>query len=538
MQSLEKIQNYQKKVDADLRATSNSLVTDLALGKIIVDGELRFLSRDLLFLLTNLLYRIADYIKIELEKDTSLSDDTIVKYQDQISSLKSVAKKIHYEKALPQWTFYMADSKIDLNKNNYYSIFRNPHLSRNEQCALKPFTNKLYEKYFSHLSGVIMLSVDSLDPLALGGADFDGDFVKIVANEKVTQAVLDGAYKKILDGDKFYYVRKLPIINIVSISAPKFPVPDTTDEKFLSIVSNTFDSKVGHISNAAIKLGQVQYAYNSESIKTKMPMKCQDCTIITGLEIDAAKTGYHPNVEINCNELELPFEYIEDFKKKLDKLNSDSSFHFTKISDEIIDNRSVIIKHNNTELSYTNGNIINNLSYLPLYFFRNIGRYKAPKSDDTSGYIYFPFMCKEVTDNSGNMVKKYDRTWKKNIDTELHKNVASIVCAYQKIQELISQVNRYIDYSGRNNTMAFIRFILTLQNDDINSVKVIAEDVLPKAYMAIEKRARYMTSDNSNIYSTLDTMISIIKDEQWAFILDSQKFSLIRKLFDINNLLI
>ena len=530
-----RIFEHQKKIDADLKATSNSLIVDLALGKIIVDGEIRFLSRDLLFFLTNLLYLNAKYLKNNLHKNNDKSEEYILKCKNHINELKATSDKIYRENALHSWTFYMAGSKIELDSNRYYSIFRSPHLSRNEQCALKPYTNKIYDRYFSHLSGVIMLSSNSLDPLALGGADFDGDFVKIISNELVTQAVLDGAYEMKSDRNKSYYVRKLPIVDIIAQKSNKYKIPDTTHPRFLSIIRDTFDSKVGSISNAAIKLGQVQYGYNYDSVEPKMPVKCQDCTIITGLEIDAAKTGYHPNTNIDCHELKLAFDYIGDFKKKLDKLRSDSHFHFTKTPDEMIAIKSYTIKRRNEDYIIYNGNIIeNNLSYLPMYFFDNIGRYKAPKNADTSGYIYFPFMCKAVLDEAGNLVTKYDRTWKKSIDKDFHQNIASIVCAYQELTEYISRLNRYVDYCIRNNTMAHIRHILNYQYDNKLTIDYIAENTLPQAYAIIEKRITDNVTDDCSFNSIINELIKNIRENGWAFQLDSQKDDFFRKLFNIN----
>jgi len=97
---------------------------------------------------------------------------------------------------------------------DYYThcgFFRSPHLSRNEQGVLAPLVkNKIYsqkfnnecetmDKYFGHLTGVVMFGNESLEPMALGGADFDGDLVCMITDEDVVDAIKAGAYKK--DGD-------------------------------------------------------------------------------------------------------------------------------------------------------------------------------------------------------------------------------------------------------------------------------------------------------------------------------------------------
>ena len=77
--------------------------------------------------------------------------------------------------------FYLSGWRgYGLQKDNYYGVLRNPHLSRNEQCALRPFSSNIYNKYFGGLKGVIMTGYESIVPTALSGADFDGDMVKVV----------------------------------------------------------------------------------------------------------------------------------------------------------------------------------------------------------------------------------------------------------------------------------------------------------------------------------------------------------------------
>jgi hypothetical protein len=67
-------------------------------------------------------------------------------------------------------------------------------LSRNEQGLLAPLvhkddaspeyekTRKIMEGFFKHLTGVVMFGNQSLEPMALGGADFDGDILATTDN--------------------------------------------------------------------------------------------------------------------------------------------------------------------------------------------------------------------------------------------------------------------------------------------------------------------------------------------------------------------
>ena len=131
-------------------------------------------------------------------------------------------------------------------KNLKYSgavaFFRSPHLSRNEECVLHSFEKPMddekyrqvgkapvewryikyhnqYNKYFGHLTGVVMVPRESIVPLCLGGADFDGDLVNVVYDEDVVNAVIRGNYS-----DEEGWKRKTPVIKIPSTDSNKKPI--------------------------------------------------------------------------------------------------------------------------------------------------------------------------------------------------------------------------------------------------------------------------------------------------------------------------
>ena len=144
-----------------------------------------------------------------------------------------------------------------------YVFLRSPHLSPNEQCLLRPSDNEanndIYDEYFGHLRGVVMVSCKSLVPLALGGADFDGDLVKIISDRRVVDAV-----KKLYTDS---YERTLPVIKIPSAKAKSnenIP-PNITFE----LVAKTFSNQVGHISNIAVNLINLADSAETEDERKK-----------------------------------------------------------------------------------------------------------------------------------------------------------------------------------------------------------------------------------------------------------------------------
>ena len=269
----------ERKVKDLIRDLQKTAAKNICLGKLTVEGEQRYLARDLLELLVYISKRI------ELNRDSNHNAELTEKQKMINEKCKEVEKK-----RIPDGLFYMPKKIINLNASSYYGVLRNPHLSRNEQCALQPYVqgNDIYEEYFSKLNGIVMVSYRSLAPMALSGADFDGDLVKIISNKAVVEAIRRSVYKE----EK----RILPVINIPGISPNKQQVAEIN---LFQVVKDTFSNQVGHISNIAVRLAKREYnAHTDATYKNS----CAVCTIVTGLEIDAAKTGFRPTANIRALE--------------------------------------------------------------------------------------------------------------------------------------------------------------------------------------------------------------------------------------------
>ena len=266
-----RIQNIIKKMQSDM-------IREVCLGGFETKGLLRFLSDDLLMLLIKLMSRVSDRTGQKC----------------CCSEIRQLSKEILYSDK-----FYMpGHEKYDLYRNNHYALLRSPHLSRNELCALKPYTpskSNIYESYFGHLKGVIMLSYDSSAPAVLAGADFDGDLVKLILDKGINKAILRTAYEPVSRGSdpgkkvirRKYMIAQIPAIN-------EMPVFLGEGHASYPQLKSTFSNRVGEISNLAIKIGKAVYADNRLSPDEQST--CALCTIATGLEIDAVKTGARPDI--------------------------------------------------------------------------------------------------------------------------------------------------------------------------------------------------------------------------------------------------
>ncbi len=89
------------------------------------------------------------------------------------------------------------------NKNSFYSpgasydadtvctLLRNPHIARNEEIQLKLYgkSSNMRKYYLSQLTDVVMVDPESLAAQRLGGADFDGDMIKTIADNLLNECV-------------------------------------------------------------------------------------------------------------------------------------------------------------------------------------------------------------------------------------------------------------------------------------------------------------------------------------------------------------
>lgn len=162
-----------------------------------------------------------------------------------------------------------------------YTLLRNPHIARNEEARVIPLKEigTSRDKYLSHLHYVVMVDSRSLIPDRLGGADYDGDMVKTVADPLLNECI---------DGN-------LPLLKIPSAEPLLRDAKNAQDR--LAVVKSTFSSRVGQISNAALRRSIVAYDENTDLAERKrLQEETETLAILTGLEIDSAKSGIKPDL--------------------------------------------------------------------------------------------------------------------------------------------------------------------------------------------------------------------------------------------------
>ncbi|MBQ1186706.1 MAG: hypothetical protein IIX54_03355 [Clostridia bacterium] len=273
--------------DPHIKAMVNShrvsLYNDIALGKLLIRGENRFLSGDLYVFLVDMLERVM--------------------YQEDFSKTYEKLKK--EDKLLSSGRIYMPGSKASGER---VALIRSPHLSRNEDVCTISVTKKDYETYLGHLKGVIITGDTSYIPAALGGADFDGDHISIIYDRRIIDACLKSGYteiNKIKSARPFIHIKEIKLV-----LPPKKAKIKKYNYICPQVVYTTFTNRIGQISNTAMKIAAVEYDPNIKKPET-LP-SAAICTILTGNEIDATKKGVRP--------------YIDDVQKFSKKLDEDARY--------------------------------------------------------------------------------------------------------------------------------------------------------------------------------------------------------------------
>ena len=251
-----------------LEAMAQRLLKDYALGRLQVAGDVRFLSGDLLRFLVMLLDVVPE--KLTKSQRTFLSVALSTEFQGH--------------------AFYAP--RPGYKGKSACTILRNPHIARNEEILLDPYrpVEQMRKHYLGHLTDVVMVSSFMYAAERLGGADFDGDMVKTIADPIVNRCV-----ERNYESEKLDNLGNLPFLKIPAIQAR---VQDAKDWRArFQTVRDTFSSRVGQISNAALARSVIAYNENSQAEERQQAREeVETLAILTGLEIDSAKSGVKPDL--------------------------------------------------------------------------------------------------------------------------------------------------------------------------------------------------------------------------------------------------
>lgn len=374
---------------------AETILSSYARGELYAAGDNRYLSDDLLLLIRYLVRGQAhDVTMVELAQETLKEGEFYA----------------------PGYTYY---------RNEMFTLLRNPHIARNEETvAVFPEEIGYYRnKYFSHLHYVAMVNAESLIPERLGGADYDGDMIKTIADP-----LLNDCVAKTYTGGVHYDTADT-ILPVLKIPAANPILRDANDwEARFETVRSTFDSRIGQICNAAFNRSVVAYDESlSEEKRQKRMEEVETLEILVGLEIDSAKTGIKPDLSeyLTKNRMERsPFLQYKDIVSSKELPN-----WYEPTQKEQLDEYFASI---NWKIVTSN---VERLPYLAKRLAENTPRLKPKPAKDEELFAF----CRK-------------KDWKKRIDPDALSFMRSVITDYESVQRRIRLIRvRRKDFRRRSD---------------------------------------------------------------------------------------
>lgn len=443
---------YESMFAKELADKAKNILNKYSVGKLLVSGDNRYLADDLM--------RFLGYI-IKISEGES-------------EAYKALEKEFLTDN-------YMYAPKATYEDSEFYTLLRSPHIARNEETIAKPLKSigKYREKYLSHLHYVVMVDSRSLIPERLGGADYDGDMVKTVADTLLNACVKRSS-------------TELPLLKIPTAEPL---ISDSNDwyERFLTVKS-TFSSRVGQISNNALSRGIIAYDESlSEDEREKYLKEVETLAILTGLEIDSAKSGIKPDLSEFIEQSKVTKSLFLKYKKVLDS---------DRFSDWYDDSKATKLKK---YFDKTDWNMVtSNLEKLPYY--------ATCLEKNTVKTVANPVSDEEL------FVFASDPDWKNKLNPETLNKVASIIADYKQAIKRVRQIRNASADFKRKTDVYRILFARGQEKDfSVDELYAAFDDIPPKY---ITNARKYLTEnvwqftlpdEREKVISTLFTNYKIYK---------------------------
>ena len=295
---------YQKEFDH----AADMILQSYARGNLLVRGKVAYLSADLALFLAEL-----------LKPYTAGNRNAEEIYRQLLES------RPHYTTA------------YGLSGSHMTALLRNPHIAKNEEavvCSPSHICN-IRRKYFSHLNGVVMIEPQSLIAERLGGADYDGDMVKVIYEPVICESI--ASHYKATTGkseDRFSNRNNLPLLSIPT-AAPQIRNANDWYARF-ETVKSTFSSRVGQISNAALDRSMVAYDESADDETREQNRKeTETLAILTGLEIDSAKSGIKPDLSAYLDSKTAKRSHYLKYKRLLEDAEARPAWYEDTFSEKM-----------------------------------------------------------------------------------------------------------------------------------------------------------------------------------------------------------
>ena len=441
----------------ELDSKAEKILNQYAVGQLIVAGDNRYLSGDLLEILTELLS-------------------------------KSVRESL--PKSNEQRTFMFAALRNRFAENSYYAphiqyehggectLLRNPHIARNEEIQLNCYAKveQMRKHYFGHLTDVVMVDSHTLAAERLGGADFDGDMIKTIADPILNTCVKRNYQEYTTDLTR----QTSGNIPLLKIPAAEPQIRDASDwyARF-ETVRNTFSSRVGQISNAALDRSVIAYNENSDSdLRQRCREETEILAILTGLEIDSAKRGVKPDLSEYLNKKVVNRSLFLQYKKLLESAETRGKWYEPTFQQK----RKAFFER--TDWSKVDSNL-ERLPYLAYHLKKNTPKLKPKPVRDSELFVF-----------------ARERDWKESLDSQILSSVSALLSDYEACLSRIRACRVPVQNKQRRNDIERILFSRGQENifdpDELYAAfqDISAERVTEMRTAIVESKWHFMDSES------------------------------------------
>ena len=300
----------EKEYRRELDRAADTLLRDFARGNLLVRGTVAYLSADLALFL-------AELLKPHTDGNRN-------------------AEEIYWQLAESRPGYTTA---YGLPVGRMTALLRNPHIAKNEEVVVTPPYREAFirRRYLSHLRGVVMVEPWSLIAERLGGADYDGDMVKVIREPVICESIASH-YKATNEkaGDNFSNWNNLPLLSIPT-AEPQIRNANDWYARF-ETVRSTFSSRVGQISNAAFDRSMLAYDESlDDEIREQNRKETETLAILTGLEIDSAKSGIKPDLSAYLNTDDKPRSQYLKYKRLLEDAEDRPAWYEDSFAEQMKD---------------------------------------------------------------------------------------------------------------------------------------------------------------------------------------------------------
>lgn len=439
---------------SELEKAAETLLQGFAKGNLFVHGEVSYLSSDLALLL-------AEILKPHIKTNEKTSEI----YAELLSSVCEYT------------TAYGTGGEKPV------ALLRNPHIAQNEEAVVYPPKVKydIRGKLLAHLNGVVMVSPQSLIAQRLGGADYDGDMVKVIYEPVICESIASH-YKETdaLTADRFANEYNLPLLNIPTA---KPQMRDANDwYAHFECVKSTFSSRVGQISNAALDRSMIAYDENTDDGAKELNRRdTETLAILTGLEIDSVKSGIKPDLS----------EYLENKGKRRSQY-----LRYKRLLDDMEDcpawYEDSFAKRMNRYIQFTDwNNVTANVEMLPYYAY--MLKKSVPKKPVT------PAPSEEL------FTFAKHPNWKDYLDKDLFPKIEQVIAAYDRCLKRIRSSKHPTPGNGKEKD---VRQILMMRDQE-------------NTYTVEELYALFTDIDATRI----SVIYNAVKFEKWHFMKPEERLA-------------